>query len=78
MAYIPFWSITETFLLYSVLRCIVNSFCYSVVIEESEKCTAGILSILRNSRWRPRLPPFHDFRIVCPILVYLFNKVYMF
>jgi len=36
------------------------------------------LSILRNSRWHPRFPPFHDFRMVCPILVYLFSKVYIF
>jgi len=32
------------------------------------------LSNLGNSRWLP----FHEFMVVCPILVYLFNKVYIF
>jgi len=37
----------------------------------------ALLSIFRNSRWRPRWPPFHDIRMVLHILVYLFNKVYI-
>ena len=51
---------------------------YSRNIVKSNTFYFKLMSILRDSRWRPRWPPFHDFRIVCPILIYLMNKVYIF
>jgi len=47
---------------------------YSRNIVKSNTFYFKLMSILRDSRW----PPFHDFRIVCPILIYLMNKVYIF
>jgi len=49
-----------------------------LLLKNPNDAQLASLSILRNSRWRSSWPPFHDFRIVFPILVYLFNKVYIF
>ena len=49
-----------------------------VAIEESVRCPADIIGHFEKLRWRPRWPPFHDFRIVCHIMVHVYNKYYTF
>ena len=49
-----------------------------LLLKNPNDAQLASLSIMRNSRWRQRRPPFHGFRMVCSILVCLFNKVYIF
>jgi len=41
-----------------------------MLLKNPNDAKLASVSILRYSRWRQRWPPFHDFRMVCPILVY--------
>ena len=73
---------TQIFLLDPELSCIVKHIWYSfreyVGIEAPEWCPAGIFEHFENPWWRPRWPPFHEFSIICSIMVHVFNRYYSF
>ena len=62
------------------LSCIKNDILIGnmLLLKNLNDAQLASLNILRNSRWRPIWPPFHNFRIVSLIIVHVYTKYYIF